>query len=326
MRPLIPFMMLMSCSLSYLQGQQVEGVIQDRETGAAIAFAEIYVEGTLTGTISDSAGHFSLNTANFPSRSVTASALGYYSFTFLWEPGDPDKVIRLIPRRYELQEVTIGTRSLEKERSENIRLFRREFLGTSPMARRCEILNESVITFNYGSDQDTLVGTAMDPILILNRGLGYEITYYMDRFTYERNSGATSFIGSVFFKKDLAEGFERSRYERHRRNAYKGSQMHFFRALWKNELDQTPFHVRDSTDQELTGIQIVSTGAQGNKYLHHDGPLDLYYYATWSRLHFIRDSVSFDESGYFDPQAISWQGRIGKLRIGDWLPYDYDPD
>jgi hypothetical protein len=320
MRQLLPFIILISWSLPHIQGQQVHGVILDRETGAAVPFADIYVEGTFKGTMSDSTGSFRLNMADFPNRSIIISALGYYSHTFPWKPGDQKKVIHLIPRRYELQEVTIGTRSLEQERSKNMRLFRREFMGTSPMARRCEILNESVITFNYGSDQDTLIGIALEPIRILNRGLGYEITYYLDRFTYDRNFGTTTFIGSIFFRK------ERNRYERHRRNAFKGSFLHFFRALWKNELDQTPFKVRDSTGQEVDYSQMVATDEQGHKFLHHNGYLDLYYFANWSRLDFIRDSVPFDESGYFDPQAISWQGRLGKLRVGDWLPSDYVPD
>ncbi|MGW8316195.1 MAG: carboxypeptidase-like regulatory domain-containing protein [Bacteroidales bacterium] len=230
MRKLLPFIILMSWSMTHTQGQQVQGIVLDRETGAAVAFADIYIEGTLTGAMSDSTGSFSLNAAGFPNRSMTISALGY------------------------------------------------------------------------------------------------EITYYLDQFTFDRNSGTTSFIGSIFFRKDLAEGFERSQYERHRRNAFRGSYLHFFRALWKNELDQTPFTVRDSTDQELKGIQIVSTDAQGRKYLLHDGPLDLSYFTSWSRLHFTRDSVPFDRSGYSDPQAISWEGSLGKLRVGDWLPSDYLPE
>jgi hypothetical protein len=224
-----------------------------------------------------------------------------------------------------LEEVTVGARSLVGQRNKNLQIFRKEFLGTTRRARSCRILNEEELTFNYGSDQDTLRAFAYGPLQIINRLLGYEISYYLEAFTYDRNSGSTRFIGSIVYRKDLAAGFERGRMERRRKNAYSGSCMHFFRVLWHDELEGTPFVVRNSAEDRLDYHHLVEEGAGGIKYFSYPESLDLYYYTTWSRIDFTADRVSFEASGFYDPEGISWHGRMGNLRAGDWLPYDYLP-
>jgi hypothetical protein len=79
----------------------------------------------------------------------------------------------------------------------------------------------------------------------------------------------------------------------------------------------------DSTGTELQHEAFTVIDEEGRKYLHHDGPLTLTYHTAWSRLFFQQDSVPFEPSGYHDPRTITWQGQMGKRRIGDWLPYDY---
>ncbi len=156
MKPFVSLMLLMSLIVTHIKGQKVSGFVRDSETGAAVPFADIYVEGTFTGTVSDSNGHFRLNISDFPHRSITVSAIGYYSVAFPSKPVETDQVIHLVPRRYELQEVTIGAPSLKRERTRNLKLFRREFLGTSTTARGCEILYESGIRFP-SKNQDILI-------------------------------------------------------------------------------------------------------------------------------------------------------------------------
>ena len=73
--------------------------------------------------------------------------------------------------------VDIITRSLERERRANLRVFRNQVPGRTSYARRCEILNEEDITFNYGSDRDTLIAYALKPLQIRNDALGYIIKY-----------------------------------------------------------------------------------------------------------------------------------------------------
>jgi hypothetical protein len=307
-------------------GQVIQGTVCDKETGEAIGFAGIYFDGTFTGTTSDATGHFSLDISKYPNRAPTIGAMGYFTRTFPEISVKSPNIICLVPRKFEIKEITVGAKSLVGERKNNMGYFRKEFLGTTLNGRSCEIVNENDITFNYGSDDDTLVAYALAPLQIINRSLGYEITYYMDQFWYDRRSGSASFFGSIVYNKDLAAGFERGRIERRRRNAYSGSCMHFFRTLWLDDLDDTPFKVESSEGGRLEYTQIVTEGENGIKYLSYDVPLDVYYYSTWSRIEFIRDTIPFEETGFYDPHGITWKGRMGDQRAGDWLPYDYLPE
>jgi hypothetical protein len=234
--------------------------------------------------------------------------------------------ICLVPRSYPISEVTVGARSLVSQRNKNLKIFRKEFLGTSGYARSCRILNEGELTFNYGSDQDTLRAMAYGPIQVINQALGYEISYYLEEFIYDRNTGSTRFIGTIVYRKDLAGGFETGRIERRRKNTYSGSCLHFFRALWHDRLEDTPFVVRNLNGDRLGYSDLVLEGAEGMKYLSYPESLDITYYTTWSRIEFLAEKISFEASGFYDPKGITWKGRMGNLRIGDWLPYDYSPD
>ena len=325
MNRLVPVIFLLQVSL-FLRGQVIEGMVYDQETGRAIELADIYFDGTFAGTSSDSAGHFSLDVSKYPSRSLVVSAVGYHTQTYPSFLKKGLNFICLVPRRYEIEEVTIGTKSLVRARRKNMEIFRREFLGTSAPARSCRVMNEADVTFNYGSDKDTLEAYASGPIEIVNRALGYQISYYLESFYHDRNSGTTSFIGTIVYKKDLAAGFERGRYERRRRAAYSGSCMHFFRTLWNDSLEDSPFEVRNSTEERLPCSQIVEDGDNGTKFLISREPLDVFYYTTWSQMEFRKDKVLFESSGYYDPLGITWQGRMGSQRAGDWLPYDYVPE
>jgi hypothetical protein len=309
-----------------LQGQVIEGIVYDRESGAAIELADIYFDGTFAGTSSDSAGYFSLDVSKYPNRALNVSAVGYHTQTYPSFLTKGLNFICLVPRRYEIEEVTIGAKSLVRARRKNMEIFRREFLGTSASARSCRIVNESEITFNYASDEDTLEANAIGPIEIINRALGYRISYYLDRFSHDRRSGTTSFIGKIVYKEDLSAGFETGRYERRRRTVYSGSCMHFFRILWHGSLDDSPFEVRNAAEERLGCSQIVKAGANGIKFLSYQEPLDVFYYSNWSHIEFRKDKVPFEASGYYDPQGIKWQGRMGNQRAGDWLPYDYVPE
>ena len=321
----IPYFLLLHSAI-LLRGQVIEGMVYDQQTGRAVELADIYFDGTFRGTTSDSAGRFKLNISGYENRALSVGAVGYYTQSYPAVTTTSLNFICLVPRSYLLEAVTVGARSLVRQRRKNLQIFRKEFLGTSGRARSCQILNEPDITFNYGSDQDTLVAYAYAPIQIINHALGYEISYYLEQFLYDRNSGSTRFIGSIVYKKDLAAGFDRGRIERRRRNTYSGSCMHFFRALWHDELEKTPFKVRNDAEERLDYHQIVEEGADGIKYLSYPESLDLMYYTTWSRLDFRVERVPFEASGFYDPEGISWQGRMGNLRAGDWLPYDYNPE
>ena len=306
--------------------QIVKGTILDKSDNLKINFASIYINGTSVGTNSDQNGYFELDITKYGSLPLTISALGYYTVTLTdFSKGKPIEVY-LTPKTFELQEVVIVAKSLTKAKKANLRLFRNEFLGTTYDAQKCVIMNETDLIFNNGSSGDTLKAFASKPIIIYNHGLGYKITYYLDKFEYYRKSKSFLYKGSAIFNEDLASEMTRKKFfEKRRRNAYLGSRSHFFTSLWANKLKSNGFVIRNSADQILNYEDIVIVRVGFKKYLSYNGNLSIYYLSNSpnSSIELFKNPVFFDSSGYFDGSGVRVIGQMAKQRIGDLLPYDY---
>jgi len=304
----------------------------DKENKSAISFALIYFNGTFVGTYSDQNGNFKLDISNNISKPLTISAIGYYSYTLNNISNGKQLIILLIPKVTELEEVVVTANSLVKERKENLKIFKNIFLGTTVNASDCIITNENDITFNYGKDEDTLKAFASKPIIINNMALGYKMIYYLDKFVYYRKSAIFFYQGSILFKEDLTSDDSQEKfYERKRKSAYLGSRMHFFRALWENDLQSNGFIVRNSLGEILDNTKFIIEDSNNRKFLKYRGKLNVCFKLAptnnillpESNIVILKDHVYFDKNGYFDPLGINWEGEMATRGTADWLPYEY---
>lgn len=306
--------------------QVIRGTVLDNETKSPIGFACLYFSGTFSGTQSDQNGNFEVDVSKNASIPLTISAIGYYSSTLTDFSTEKPHIVYLTPKTYQLKEVSINAKSLARRREANLISFKNVFLGTTYNARQCVILNESDITFNYGSDKDTLKAFASKPILINNRRLGYSITYYLDKFEYSRWGRTFLLQGNIKFNEDLnSDPIQKQVFERRREDAYFGSRMHFFRALWVNDLISEGFIVKTPSGVNLNDIDIVIQEDSRRKFLKYPENIDICYHTKLpiSHIVFLKERVYFDNSGYFDGLGISWEGEFARQRIGDLLPCEY---
>lgn len=330
MRKLITLLLFVSFHLTSYN-QTIKGVVLDKNTKEKICFAAIYFSGTFVGTISDMNGEFVLNIPHITSMPLTISSLGYYSTALTdFTSGEP-LIIYLEPKSFDIKEVSVSDISLVKKRKANLELFKEIFLGTTENALNCEIINEQDISFNYETEQDTLKAYVSKPILIKNKGLGYNVTCYLDRFEYYRKSQSFFYKGNFIFNEDLdTEAADKYLYKNKRENAYLGSMMHFFRALWANDLSSAGFIVKNSSDNVLSQQDFVSqesmivsnTQNSIKKYIRYLTKLKILYHSGTSEIVFSKPKVFFDETGYFD-LGLNWEGDMVVKRVGDMLPYDY---
>jgi hypothetical protein len=326
MRRCLPVFLALSIA-TILQGQIIKGVVLDEQTCGPIDFASVFFSGTFTGTTTNQDGGFELDINKYKYRPLTISAMGYYSLNIPeLNPAEPLQV-SLKPRIFEIEEVMVSTKSLVRKRRACMHIFRREFIGSTSNARKCYILNEEDITFNYGSDRDTLKAFATNPLRIMNLSLGYDITYYLDRFEYWRKTQTTLYTGDIIFNRELADNKkELVKFKRRRANAYSGSSSHFLRCLWADKLDGSGFFIRRKRNGELLGYEdLVIQDLHGRKFLVCNEDLDIDYYVDRSFISFLKSKVHFEEDGYYDPIAVIWSGIIAKQRIADFLPYEYLP-
>lgn len=336
------FLFVISYTIGY--SQIVRGIILDSKTKTPISFASVYFNSTLSGTISDDKGYFELDRSKYPSMSITVSSIGYYSFTLAdFSTSQPIQIF-LKPKEYEIKETVIKSKSLVKDRMRYMKKFKEEFLGKNENARKCRILNDSDITFDYYANKDTLRAFALKPILIENDALGYLVTSYLDKFEYSRKSKKVCFIGNIVFKEYPTNKKKQMVYAKNRKNAYLGSRMHFFRSLSGNDSIVDGFKIANPSNESLllkdlaAGIKITNSSyyylhlkdivvqdSLGNRYLSYPSGLKIIYPEGRGRTYisFLKKYVFFDKTGYFDSSGIAWDGTMGYQRIADWLPYEY---
>lgn len=322
-RFLLSVFFLLLGTLSF--AQVITGVVLDQESREPIDFASVFFNGTFVGTTTNEHGNFELDISKYANRPLTISAIGYASSTINdFFPGRQHQVL-LVRKLFDIEEVTVSTKSLVRKRRACMRIFRKEFIGLTSNAHKCYILNEKDISFNYDSDKDTLRAHSSKPIRIQNLSLGYDISYHLDRFEYDRITKTVLYTGSIIFNLDLIVDDESmKRYERRRAYAYTGSSKHFFRSLWADSLNASGFKVSSyRTGERLQYENLVYQDSEGRKHLQYNEDLKIDYYDQLSYISFLEYRVHFDQDGYFDPISIIWTGEMSKQRIADFLPYEY---
>jgi hypothetical protein len=320
--------------------QTFKGTVYDQSTDSTLSFAVIYISGTSIGTYSDSQGNFELDISRKTSEPITISMIGYNSIT-LSDPDNNKKYkIYLSTKINELNEVVVKGKKGKWESYLN--KFKKQFLGESANASMCDILNEKDLRFFNISDT-SLSAYSLKPLLILNKALGYTITYYLDKFTYTYHQdinhvfGEKCFIlGNYLFKDDLSglSEPEKKTVEKRRRNAYLGSRMHFFRLLYLGNLHHRGRNITALSDSvtiptifliysDNNGKSIVFKKDSISGYLRYSGNLLVKYKRMSSTINIKNDSVYFEKYGFYDPFSVDFTGDMSNRRIGDLLPFEY---
>lgn len=302
-------------------GQFLEGIVLDRDSKKKLAYATIYINETSAGTFADQKGCFKLDISKYPNKPITVSAVGYYSKTIERKEIGSYETISLKPKVYNIDETVIESNSLVKQRKNNLRIFKEEFLGTTRNSWKCEILNENDITFNYNNDDDTLKAFIKNPLKIHNKALGFYITYYMDVFEYYKDKEFVFFVGNFLFEEDSL--LKSTIIRRNREETYIGSRMHFLRSLWANVLPENGFEMYDEMNKKIQYKDIVIEDNNHNKYIDYKGTLFIYFEDTYSKV-IISKLIFFGEDGSHSLEGIWWTGPMGAKRIADWLPTEYN--
>lgn len=322
------FLFIILVCFSRANGQYINGTVIDAKTKKFIPFSTIYYDQTFVGTSADQSGNFTLKNFGDQTIPLVISAIGYYS-VILKNYSDKEYLkVALRPKIYEISEVAIKTKSLERQRKRYLQIFKKEFIGTTKNAAECIITNSNDITFNYNSINDTIKAYALKPIIIENRALGYTITYFLDKFEYSKKSNYTFFSGNFIFNKDWDERNDsNTTYKTTRENSYYGSRTHFIRSLCSGKLIGTGFRIMDSSSYNIKISKVVLINKNQQHFLNSAiGEIFIDYKGRISTLYLSGDPIYFNETGYYDPNGISWSGDMGNQRMADWLPYEYSPE
>ncbi len=238
------FILLSSISLC-AQKNSVSGIVLDEETKQPVPFANVFFANTTIGVSSDQDGKFQL--AGFASGKydLIVTFVGYTNFqrSLEFDNSNLHVSIGLVQTPIVLSEVVI--REDTTDRTLNLLIYKRYFLGEATNSKRCKIINSDVIHLFFDTQTKVLVAHAKGPIQIENNALGYRLNYYLYTFELDLNSGRlTSFGVPSFQNLQAGNQSQANRWNKERQRAYYGSMNHFIRAFRSDQLKQEGFEVK----------------------------------------------------------------------------------
>jgi CarboxypepD_reg-like domain len=311
-----------------VQAQIISGKVLEAETNYPVIYANVFLDGSNIGTITDSTGYFTLNTREHSSLPLIVSAVGYEAVRFEKNYLSDDWIIYLKKKDYELEEIQVLSDNIpEAKKTKYLRIFKREFLGTTKNGSNCEILNEEVLYPFYNEKTKILHVNASEPIQIINHQLGYKIVFLL--LTFKQSREGLNYKGySLFFDLKPEDENETEKINRRRLLTYSGSRMNFIRNLYTGSLLYSDFKLYDVTGDYMEADEILYTTQENRKEICVENTVKVYYDQDSKFSYFVLNDecVEIEKNGYYNPESITWFGYMANYRVGDLMPYNYYPE
>ena len=223
----------------------IKGIIRAADNKQPIAAANVFFSNTSVGAITADNGSFTLANVTPGRYELIVSSLGYATHvqTLIVTDNVSNLDIALKPKANELEEVVVG--AYEKEGWNRWgKFFLDHFIGTSNFAEDCIIKNTEVIQFKNYKKEKKLIAFAREPLIIENKALGYRIKYQMETFEYNFGKQLLFYQGYPLFEEMEGKESKKKKWDKHRKQVYYGSQMHFMRCLYQNKIMEQGYKVQ----------------------------------------------------------------------------------
>ncbi|MGZ3872578.1 MAG: carboxypeptidase regulatory-like domain-containing protein [Mucilaginibacter sp.] len=238
---LIPFFAVSQISIS--------GKVINQSDTKPIASASVFLSNATIGSKTGDDGAFKLTNVKPGKYDLVVSVVGFDAYRESVSVAGNDVVmptIALFPKTIGLNEVTVKAKRDDPDRERYYERFKREFLGWTPLAKDCRIINPGLLDFDFKADSNILRASSADFLEIENDALGYKIKYLLKDFTL-RNSDegfrTLSYTGSDLFEELSGVPSQQKEWKKQRAAAYEGSVMHFLRAAIANRMEEEGFRV-----------------------------------------------------------------------------------
>ena len=351
---LIIFPFLLVAFISHAQFT-VAGRIVDSASREPLAGASVYCQNTTVGTATNKQGEFSLSLKS-GGYDLVISFTGYQTKLVRISHSDgtiPD--IEMLKEEKSLGEVVIKSSNEVKDGWEKYgSFFVENFIGTTPNAANCRLINPEVLKFYFLKRSNKLRVLATDPLQIENKALGYNLRYQLDSFIYYYNTDISLYRGYCLYSEMEGNDSVKRAWTFNRNSAYKGSKLQFMRSYYDSTLIEDGFVINMLDENDATKF-IKVTDIYDTLYygaLDSTGEIEIWYprkiSVTYTKrkpeaeylkkfkmpknvgtqISYIefKDGIAIKENGYFYDQK-DWvnQGYWSWKNLGDQLPYDYSP-
>jgi hypothetical protein len=339
----------------------VHGKVIDKNSKAPMQSASVFAQYTTIGTPADAQGNFTLQLPN-GGYDLIVTFTGYTTETrriSSADTGNNNIVIEITQKDKAMEAVSIVASNEVKDGWERYGFFFTDnFIGKTLFSSDCHILNKDVLRFFFSKKRNRLKVLASAPLEIINDALGYKIKYALDSFTYEYGSQITLFTGYPLFEEmQPANDAQQQRWHVNRMQAYNGSILHFMRSVYNKALKENGFEIQflvKDADGRDTAIQIKDF--YGALNYHKDDSsktvdmkpnqkdMAVIYGNEQPEKNYLAEvddapkkyelsiitlaqPVTIEQNGYYyDQNDITINGYWTWEKVGDMVPYDFNPD
>jgi hypothetical protein len=352
-RILILFMLQAFCS--HLTAQiNITGIVINDASGEPLAGASVYINNSTIGSTTGSDGSYTLVNVMPGTYDIIVTFVSFEAIIHRVSVGvKPMKVtFRMNEKVTQMRNILVMSDELRRNRIEK---FRQLFLGITLAAERSRILNEDDILFEGGEKKGEIIAFSEEPLIIVNRELGYRIYFELKEFYLDEVEGLSYFIGYTRFE-DLGGSNDR-KWARKRMQYYLGSTMHFYHSLTDGNAEENDFRIFLVKDMQGTEVKaripvsgdsilVVDTVSQ-LKYIDVKGIMIVNYLkdpfhkshlktktllqhaaarGTESSVHIMENPCFLDKSGLLEnPMSVRYSGFWGFEKLANMLPVDFNP-
>ena len=236
--------LLVSFNLAAQNSIQGKVIAQDNQE--PIAGASVYISNTTIGTATDGQGLFKLTNLPQVPFDLNISSIGFKTKVLRINPSkDTLLKIELLPQVQKLREVVVRPKGDDLWAKFGSK-FIEDLIGYSKFSQQCKIENIENIMLEFDKQSQKLTAFCREPLVIVNKALGYKIKYWLEEYEYSFRSRRTFIAGYPFFQ-DLVRPKTRKRkmrrYQKNRDKAFNGSLTHFIQALYAGKLKEAGFQV-----------------------------------------------------------------------------------
>ena len=238
---------LLSCWLGTALAAQAQGritgVVQDSVTHEPLSFASVFLANTTLGATTNENGAFTLERVPKGTYDIVGSYVGYklskQTVTVTVGATAPAVTLRLTSSGPQLGEVVVKADSHQED---NYRKFTDLFVGRTAFSKQCRITNAEDVDVVFNDTTKTLTATTDSYVQVENKALGYRLKYFGMHFQFNETSEAVSYEGqTVFEEMKPKDENQRRQWVANRLAAYNGSQTHFLKSVYDNQLKENNF-------------------------------------------------------------------------------------
>jgi hypothetical protein len=241
MKKNILFIFLLTFQFGFGQSNEwsISGSVTNAATKSPLQGASVFISNSSKGTSTDSLGNFSLKGLENGNYNLVISFVGFETqvYPVALNGKDAHVSIDLKDLAKQLEDVVIHLKS--GNRNDQLKVFRKAFLGTDKNAKQTEILNEDKLRMHVDESGKILSAHSNEMLMIANNALGYNIKYLLKEFSYDKKTGDLHYVGYPLFEEmKSSSASQEKEWKENREKVYRFSLLRFYRTLGKRSLIQ----------------------------------------------------------------------------------------